>query len=134
MTFPEMPEDRYTEDHVLNVNPPGWINPRPAREYDLAVIGAGSAGLVASIGAARLGARTALIEMNLLGGDCLNYGCVPSKLLIRSARAVNEIEKADHLGIKVSSYEIQFPKVMERLRRVRARISEHDSAERLTRE
>ncbi|HPI98349.1 MAG TPA: mercuric reductase, partial [Synergistales bacterium] len=134
MPFPEIPEDRYKEDLLFNVSPPGWINPKPAGEYDLAVIGAGSAGLVAAIGAAKLGARTALIEKSLLGGDCLNYGCVPSKLLIRSGRAAREIGNSEDLGIRVSSYGIQFPKVMERLRRVRTRISEHDSAERLTRE
>ena len=132
--YPDMPADQFRENLLFNVRPPGWVDPEPAKEYDLAVIGAGSAGLVAAIGAAKVGARTALIEKNLLGGDCLNYGCVPSKLLIRSARTVREIEKADDLGIRVSSYEIQFSRVMERLRRIRSRISEHDSAERLTRE
>ena len=132
--YPGIPDDQFREKLLFNVRPPGWIDPEPAKEYDLAVIGAGSAGLVAAIGAAKLGARTALIERNLLGGDCLNFGCVPSKLLIRSARSVHELERSADLGIRVSSYEVQFPRVMERLRRIRSRISEHDSAERLTRE
>ena len=69
-----------------NVHPRAWINPEPAPRYNLVVIGAGTAGLVTAIGAAGLGARVALVERELMGGDCLNVGCIPSKALLRSAR------------------------------------------------
>jgi pyruvate/2-oxoglutarate dehydrogenase complex dihydrolipoamide dehydrogenase (E3) component len=96
------------------------------------VVGAGTAGLVAAIGCAGLGGRVALIERHLLGGDCLNYGCVPSKCLIRSARSAGEIANADRTCAKVSGgVEIDFPAAMNRLRRLRTFISAHDSVERL---
>ena len=75
---------------LAQVCPEGWRNPDPAPLYDLVVIGGGTAGLVCAAGAAGLGARVALVERGLLGGDCLNTGCVPSKALLRAARAVHE--------------------------------------------
>src|SRR5882724_4029589 len=77
-------------DDILDglVRPRDWKNPRPQRIYDLVVIGGGTAGLVSAVGAAGLGARVALVERRLFGGDCLNVGCVPSKALVRSARAL----------------------------------------------
>lgn len=81
------------------VRPATWRNPTAAEKYDLVVLGAGTAGLVSAIGAAGLGARVALIERHMLGGDCLNTGCVPSKALIRSARLVGEIKRAASLGV-----------------------------------
>ena len=71
-----------------------WRNPEPAPLYDLVVIGGGTAGLVSAVGAADLGARVALIERARLGGDCLNTGCVPSKALLRAARAVQDASSA----------------------------------------
>ncbi len=68
------------------MHPPDWINPEPSGRYNLVVIGAGTAGLVSAIGAAGMGAKVALIERELMGGDCLNVGCVPSKGLISAAR------------------------------------------------
>ena len=59
-----------------NVHPPGWVNPTPAGRYNLVVLGAGTAGLVSAVGAAGLGAKVAIIERYLMGGDCLNFGCV----------------------------------------------------------
>ena len=76
------------------VHPADWINPEPRGRYDLVVIGGGTAGLVSAMGAAGLGARVALIERALLGGDCLNTGCVPSKAILRSARAAAECAAA----------------------------------------
>src|SRR5512144_1557599 len=91
------PHDRELCD---NARPPGWRNP-PARDpYHLLVIGAGPAGLVAARSAAALGARVALIENHLLGGNCLNYGCVPSKSLIRSSRLYAEMRGAAHYGVR----------------------------------
>jgi pyruvate/2-oxoglutarate dehydrogenase complex dihydrolipoamide dehydrogenase (E3) component len=108
------------------------MNPKPAGRYNLVVIGAGTAGLVTAAGAAGLGAKVALIEKHLLGGDCLNYGCVPSKALIRSARAAADVHEAGRFGIKVPpGVEVDFPVVMERVRRLRAEISRNDSAKRM---
>jgi len=125
------PLDPHNEQLLQNVHPPQWTNPQPASRYHLVVIGAGTAGLVTAAGAAGLGARVALIERHLLGGDCLNVGCVPSKALIRSARAAAELREAAQFGIHASGgISIDFPAVMERLRRLRAGISHHDSAKR----
>jgi len=84
---PVLPWDDYNRKLVSNVHPHDWKNPAPAPRYNLVVIGAGTAGLVTAVGAAGLGAKVALIEKHLMGGDCLNVGCVPSKAIIRAARA-----------------------------------------------
>ncbi|HUG35553.1 MAG TPA: FAD-dependent oxidoreductase, partial [Candidatus Limnocylindrales bacterium] len=103
---------------------------RPAR-YNRVVIGAGTAGLVTAIGAAGLGARVALVERELMGGDCLNVGCVPSKALLRSARAAADVRDAGRFGVEVPpGARVSFPAVMERMRAIRARISVADSARR----
>ena len=127
-----LPMDEHNQKLISYVHPPDWINPRPKSNYDLVVIGAGTAGLVVAAGAAGLGLglKVALIEKHLMGGDCLNFGCVPSKTMIRSAKVIGEILKAQELGIKVTKTEINFPFVMERMRTIRAGISHHDSAER----
>jgi len=83
------------------------------------------------MGAAGLGARVALVERHLLGGDCLNTGCVPSKALIRSARVIGELRKAPGLGVEASEVRVDFAAVMRRLRSRRAEIASHDSAARL---
>jgi heterodisulfide reductase subunit A-like polyferredoxin len=74
-------QDAHERVRLENLHPSEWRNPRPADRYNLVVIGAGPAGLVAAHAAAALGAKVALIERELLGGDCLNIGCVPSKRL-----------------------------------------------------
>jgi len=126
-----LPEDEHNRDLVGHVHPPDWVNPEPADRYNMVVIGAGTAGLVTVVGAATVGARVALVEKHLMGGDCLNYGCVPSKAIIRSSRVVSEIRNAPQYGINVTGTpEVDFPQVMERMRRLRAGISHHDSAER----
>jgi pyruvate/2-oxoglutarate dehydrogenase complex dihydrolipoamide dehydrogenase (E3) component len=127
------PVDEYNQKLVSYVHPPNWVNPKPADCYDLVVIGAGTAGLVVAAGAAGLGLglKVALIEKHLMGGDCLNVGCVPSKCVIRSARVVGEIWSAKNFGVNIPQYiDVDFPAVMERMRRLRAGISHHDSAER----
>jgi pyruvate/2-oxoglutarate dehydrogenase complex dihydrolipoamide dehydrogenase (E3) component len=124
---PEDPDVRLREA----VHPSSWINPNPAGRYDLVVIGGGTAGLVSAMGAAGLGARVALVERGLLGGDCLNTGCVPSKALLRSARAAAAARRAPQLGVGISGIEPDFAAVMRRMRERRADISPHDSAERL---
>lgn len=125
------PQDKYNSSLVANVRPPDWTDPEPASRYNLVVIGGGTAGLVTAAGAAGLGAKVALVERHLLGGDCLNYGCVPSKAIIRSARIAADIRNAGRFGLKVpKGTEIDFSAVMERMRRLRAWISHHDSAAR----
>jgi pyruvate/2-oxoglutarate dehydrogenase complex dihydrolipoamide dehydrogenase (E3) component len=117
---------------IANVHPSGWRNPQPTGKYNLVVIGGGSAGLVAAIGAAGLGAKVALIERHFLGGDCLNVGCVPSKTVIHSSKVLGEIARANLFGVQVDGVRVDFSAVMARMRRVRADLSEHDSAHRLT--
>ncbi|HET6575332.1 MAG TPA: FAD-dependent oxidoreductase [Fimbriiglobus sp.] len=133
MAIPLLPGDPHDEALRANVKPPGWVNPAPAPRYQLVVLGAGPAGLVAAAGAAALGAKVALVERDLMGGDCLNVGCVPSKALLRAARAVAEVRRAREFGITVGEPQIDFAAVMERVRRVRAQISTYDSAERFRR-
>ena len=117
---------------VRNVHPSDWVNPEPAGRYNLVVIGAGTAGLVTAVGAAGLGAKVALVERDLMGGDCLNTGCVPSKALIRAARAWADVRDAEGYGVEVpSGSTVNFPAVMDRMRRLRAGISKNDSAWRL---
>ncbi|MEO7761810.1 MAG: mercuric reductase [Casimicrobiaceae bacterium] len=128
----EGPHDR---ELCVNARPLDWRNPQPRDPYHLLVIGAGPAGLVAARGAAALGARVALIERHLLGGDCLNYGCVPSKTLIRSSRLYAEMRNAANYGVRPpDDIQVDFVMAMERMRRIRTRISRVDSASRLSAE
>ena len=129
-TFIETDED----SRARNVKPTAWRNNFPSQPYDLMVIGGGTAGLVSAAGAAGLGARVALIERNALGGDCLNTGCVPSKALLQSARVAAAFSNTAHYGVKSDSpTEVSFSAVMQRMRRLRAEISENDSVDRFSR-
>lgn len=126
-----------THDRTLaqTVRPTSWKNPEPASRYNLVVIGAGTAGLVTAAGAASLGARVALVERHFLGGDCLIAGCVPSKGVIRASRAVHDARHGAGFGVRGGEgITLDFGRAMERMRRVRAEISRHDSAERFSRE
>jgi pyruvate/2-oxoglutarate dehydrogenase complex dihydrolipoamide dehydrogenase (E3) component len=126
-----IPDDPYNRELAANVHAGDWINPEPAGKYNLVVIGAGTAGLVTAAGAAGLGAKVALIERFLMGGDCLNFGCVPSKSVIASSRVYNQVRQARMYGVTVSEPpEVDFSAVMERMRRLRARISHNDSLKR----
>src|SRR5437870_3034698 len=126
-----VPADEHNRTLLHNVHPPDWRNPEPAARYNLVVIGGGTAGLVTAAGAAGLGAKVALIERYLLGGDCLNVGCVPSKALIRSARTAAEARRAGEFGVVLKGeLSVDFAGVMERMRRLRADLSPHDSAAR----
>jgi pyruvate/2-oxoglutarate dehydrogenase complex dihydrolipoamide dehydrogenase (E3) component len=129
------PPDVHNQRLVANVHPPTWQNPEAAGVYDLVVVGAGTAGLITALIASSLGARVALVERHLMGGDCLNVGCVPSKTLIRAAHWAHESREAAKLGLGgAPSAPPDFARAMERLREVRARISHEDSAKRYTEE
>lgn len=105
--------------------------PKPKRfDYNLVVIGAGAAGLVTAYIAAAVKAKVALVEKDRMGGDCLYTGCVPSKALIKSARLMAQIRRADALGLKDAHARVDFAAVMERVRRVVAEIEPHDSVAR----
>ena len=125
------PADAYNRALIDKLHPGAWVNPEPARRYNLVVIGAGTAGLVTAAGAAILGAKVALVERDYMGGDCLNFGCVPSKALIRSARAAAAARDAGRFGVEVSGgVSVNFAAVMERMRKLRAELSPIDSADR----
>ncbi len=131
MTVEVLPHDTYNDSLVANVHPPDWVNPQPAPRYNLVVVGAGTAGLITAAGAAGLGARVALVERELMGGDCLNVGCVPSKALIRASRACAHVRDAGPYGVKVpQGVQVDFPAVMQRMHRLRAEIAQNDSATR----
>ncbi|MDD2542552.1 MAG: mercuric reductase [Desulfuromonadaceae bacterium] len=126
-----LPDDVHNKALVANVHPSDWINPEPAERYNLVVIGAGTAGLITAAGAAGLGAKVALIERHLMGGDCLNVGCVPSKAVIRASRALHDARNSSEFGVlNRAGIDFDFGAVMERMRRLRADISHHDSARR----
>ncbi len=147
-----LPRDEHNATLLAHAHPPNWRNPTPLPRYDLVVIGGGTAGLVSAAGTAGLGGRVALVERHLLGGDCLNYGCVPSKAIIRAARTAYEVQRASDFGVMASvgrelasggrqppeesgnHPSVDFPAVMSRMRRLRAGISHHDSAERFTKQ
>lgn len=123
------PYDEHNRTLESHVHPTDWVNPQPSGRYNLVVIGAGTAGLVTAAGAAGLGAKVALIERELLGGDCLNVGCVPSKAIISSSRVAATIRDAERFGVDVpSGVNVDFARTMARMRELRAGISPHDSA------
>jgi len=126
------PMDQFNQALVNDVHPHDWVNPTPEAKYNLVVIGAGSGGLVTALGAAGLGAKVALVERYLLGGDCLNVGCVPSKCLLRSARQVDLARRDGEFGVGDGGGTGDFAAIMERMRRLRSEISPNDSARRLT--
>jgi len=127
------PDDEHNRALAKLTHPPQWLSPVPKGRYNLVIVGAGTAGLVAAAGAAGLGARVALIERHQTGGDCLNTGCVPSKAVIRAARAAYDAANAAPFGVQTASAPtVDFGAVMERMRRLRARIAPNDSFERFS--
>ena len=126
----EFPSHPHNDTLINYAAPRDWQNPTPTERYNLVIIGGGSAGLVAASGAAQLGAKVALVEKNILGGDCLNVGCVPSKALIHAAKTMGTIRKGHQHGITVGDVKVDFGKVMEHVWQSRAAIAPHDSAER----
>jgi len=127
------PLDEYNIELLNCVHPKQWREPKPKTRYNLVVIGAGAGGLVSAAGAAGVGARVALIESHLLGGDCLTVGCVPSKALLRCAKAAEAVRRASEFGVQIDGkVTVDFGYVMQRMRRLRADIAPADSAQRYT--
>jgi pyruvate/2-oxoglutarate dehydrogenase complex dihydrolipoamide dehydrogenase (E3) component len=128
-------DDPYDRRVIENCHPPDHVNPTPTGKYNLIAIGAGAAGLVSAGGASLLGAKAAIIERALMGGDCLNVGCVPSKALIRAARAAYDLRMAKEFGVRLTTEPlVNFAEAMKRMRRLRARISPNDSVARFQNE
>jgi pyruvate/2-oxoglutarate dehydrogenase complex dihydrolipoamide dehydrogenase (E3) component/uncharacterized membrane protein YdjX (TVP38/TMEM64 family) len=127
-----LPDDDHNRSLLSHVHPPAHVNPRPSGRYNLVVVGGGTAGLVSAAGGAGLGAKVALVERHLLGGDCLNVGCVPSKGLISAARVAASAREAVTFGVHTGEVIVDFAAVMKRMRRLRAQIAPNDGVERLT--
>ena len=127
-----LPDDEHNQKLRDNVHPQNWPTKPSTQTYDMISIGAGTAGLVSSGGAAMLGARSALIERHMMGGDCLVTGCVPSKTLIMSAHVAHAARKAGEFGVNVDNVSVDFGAVMKRLRRIRADMAHHDGAKKLS--
>lgn len=117
------PEDAWEEKRLADLHPAAWANPKPVARYQLVIIGAGSAGVAAAELALAMGLKVAMIERHLIGGTCLNTGCVPSKALIRTARLYADMRNAARYGAKADHIEVDFAAVMDRVRRIRSHLS-----------
>lgn len=126
------PADTAERERLAHVRPPDWRNPQPVPRYDLVVVGGGTTGLVAAQAAAATGAKVALVERYLLGGNCLHIGCVPSKALIRTSRLYAAMRDAERYGAQVPlDIRVDFAALMQRMRAIRARLSRTSSVHEL---
>ncbi|RUX91609.1 FAD-dependent oxidoreductase, partial [Mesorhizobium sp. M7A.F.Ca.CA.004.04.1.1] len=126
------PVDHNDIELIKGAHPPHWKNPQPDDPYNIVVIGAGPAGLTAAYEAAGLGAKVALIERNLIGGTCVNVGCIPSKSIIRTARLYADMRDAENFGGDMPDrLHVNFQRAMTRMRQIRQRISRADAADSL---
>ncbi|HEY8683278.1 MAG TPA: mercuric reductase [Rhodanobacter sp.] len=126
------PQDACEDKRLADVHPQTWINPEPPGRYALIIVGAGSAGVAAAELAVAMGVKVALVERHLIGGTCLNTGCVPSKALIRTSRLYAEMRDAARYGAKVpDNIEVDFAAAMQRVRRIRSHLSGGSSVRRL---
>lgn len=126
------PQDAFEQARRANVRPEAWHNPAPAESYQLLIVGGGPAGLTAAETALALGIKVAVVERAMLGGDCLNTGCAPSKAIIRTSRLYAEMRDAQRYGAQVpNDIRVDFAALMARMRRIRAHLSGEDSVRRL---
>ena len=124
--------DEAEHARLNHLHPPNWCNPTPEARYDFVILGGGTAGLRAAHAAAALGVKVALVERHLLGGNCLNIGCVPSKALIRTSRLYAEMRDAEQFGAQSpADIQVDFAAVMQRMRDIRARLSRTSSVHEL---
>src|SRR5260370_421269 len=130
MTIVELfPADIYNQKTIQQGHPPDWIN-RDGGEYDLVVLGGGPAGVISVMTAAAAGRRVAMTEQRLTGGTCVNFGCTPSKALIRCARAIHDAGRGSDFGFRLDGPpRIDFGAVMERVRRMRSMSSAGDAVQ-----
>lgn len=138
--IPDVLLDKWNAEMFDQVRPRYWKDPGSKDEktatgdgpmnYDMVVIGGGAAGMSIAASSAIFGAKTCMIEKNAMGGDCLYTGCVPSKAFLKASNAAQKAKNASKFGIEVGEVKVNFPKLMERLREVRAKISHHDSVTR----
>ena len=127
-----LPDSPDNQALLQSAHPSVWTNPAPPGVYDLVVLGGGPAGLTSATEAASQGKKVALVEEALLGGECFNIGCIPSKSIIRTSRLYSDMENAENFGGKVPrDIDLDFESVMTRMQRIRSQISEHLSAEQL---
>ena len=117
------PQDAWEDKRLADLHPTAWANPKPLDRYQLVIIGAGSAGVAAAELAIAMGLKVAMVERHLIGGTCLNTGCVPSKALIRTARLYADMRNAARYGAKAENIEVDFGAVMDRVRRIRSHLS-----------
>ena len=94
-----------------------------AQEFDVIVIGGGPGGYVAAIKASQLGMSTAIVEKDKLGGVCLNWGCIPSKALLKSAEVMNLVKRSDDFGIKIENFSVDITKIVSRSRQAAVKMS-----------
>jgi len=126
------PQDAWEDKRLADLHPVAWANPKPMDRYQLVIVGAGSAGVAAAELAIAMGLKVAMIERHLIGGTCLNTGCVPSKALIRTARLYADMRNAGRYGGKVPDHiEVDFTAVMDRVRRIRSHLSGGSSVRRM---
>lgn len=129
MTQPNPFFEAFQQKFKQDIFPPNWANPKATEPYELVVIGGGPGGMTAATVAKTLGARVALIEKEHLGGECLSYGCIPSKAFLRSSRVVDEVRNGVNHGLEIpQGWKVNFEAVMQRVRNSQTIISPHDSA------
>ena len=126
------PLDKLNVELLDQVHPAKWSQPKGIPVYNMIAVGAGAGGLVTCGATSRAGGRAALIEEKMLGGDCLNIGCVPSKALLAAAKCAHKCRTAAKWGIEVKGVTVNFAEVMRRMRKIRAGIAENDSVQRFT--
>src|SRR5438552_2853869 len=128
-----LPEQVHDDTFLEDAPSAAWQNPQPLDKYNLAILGGGPAGMLAAYAAAAVGAKVALIERNLLGGTCLNTGCIPSKSILRTSQLYADMRRAESFGAQAATdIRVDFAAAMARMRGVRARIGRRNSAERLS--